>query len=53
MEEGGDTCAELSGGDFVLDGIGELVTYLEHLVPYIIVVVIMLTFLSFIMGNTY
>jgi hypothetical protein len=25
VEEGGDTCAELNGGDFVLDGIGELV----------------------------
>ena len=29
VEEGGDTCAELNGGDFVLDGIGELVTVLS------------------------
>jgi len=26
VEEGGDTFAELNGGDFVLDGIGELVS---------------------------
>ena len=42
VEEGGDTCAELSGGDFVLDGIGELVTNLDNLVTWIVVVVVLL-----------
>lgn len=27
VEEGGDTCAELNGGDFVLDGLAELVAF--------------------------